>query len=124
MNAAAKILAAGSLPYSALIILLALAFYAGRESAPASPKVLIAERSRVILEAVMDRQDLPREKVILEVLDPLKAVLAKYQAQGYVVLDTARDENGNFSVAALPDGARDITPELQKAVSKIVEQGK
>ena len=63
MNRVIKILAAGSLPYSALIVMLGMAFYVGRDSAPATSKVVIAERSRVILEAVMDRPDMPKEKV-------------------------------------------------------------
>jgi len=124
LNRVIKILAAGSLPYSALIVMLGMAFYVGRDSAPATSKVVIAERSRVILEAVMDRPDMPKEKVAEEVLEPLKAILAHYQASGYVVLDTARDENGNYAVAALPNGARDITPELQKAVARVAESSK
>lgn len=125
MKVALKIISAGSLPYSALIVLLGLAFYIGKESAPATPKVAVAERGRVILEAVMDRQDMPKEKIIQEVLDPVKAVLLSYMKQGFVVLDSAKDENGNYSVAALPDNVIDITQELQSAVArKAVEPGK
>ena len=125
MKVALKIICAGSLPYSALIVLLGLAFYIGKESAPATPKVAVAERGRVILEAVMDRQDMPKEKIIQEVLDPVKAVLLSYMKQGFVVLDSAKDENGNYSVAALPDNVIDITQELQSAVArKAVESGK
>lgn len=125
MKVALKIISAGSLPYSALIVLLGLAFYIGKESAPATPKVAVAERGRVILEAVMDRQDMPKEKIIQEVLDPVKAVLLSYVKQGFVVLDSAKDENGNYSVAALPDNVIDITQELQSAVArKAVEPGK
>lgn len=125
MKVALKIISAGSLPYSALIVLLGLAFYIGKESAPATPKVAVAERGRVILEAVMDRQDMPKEKIIQEVLDPVKAVLLSYMKQGFVVLDSAKDENGNYSVAALPDNVIDITRELQSAVArKAVEPGK
>ncbi len=125
MKAALKIMSAGALPYSALIVLLGLAFYVGRESAPATPKIVVAERGRVILEAVMDRQDMPKEKITQEVLEPIKAVLANYMKQGFVVLDSAKDENGNYSVAALPDNVIDITQELQIAVSrKAQEPGK
>lgn len=125
MKVALKIISAGSLPYSALVVLLGLAFYIGKESAPATPKVAVAERGRVILEAVMDRQDMPKEKIIQEVLDPVKAVLLSYMKQGFVVLDSAKDENGNYSVAALPDNVIDITQELQSAVArKAVEPGK
>lgn len=122
MKAALKIISAGALPYSALIVLLALAFYVGRESAPATPKVVVAERGRVILEAVMDRQDMPKEKITHEVLEPVKAVLAKYMKQGFVVLDSAKDENGNYSVAALPENVIDITQELQTAVARKAEE--
>ncbi len=125
MKLALKILSAGSLPYSALAVLLGLAFYIGKESAPATPKVAVAERGRVILEAVMDRQDMPKEKIIQEVLDPVKAVLLTYMNQGFVVLDSAKDENGNYSVAVLPENAIDITQELQNAVArKAAETGK
>jgi hypothetical protein len=44
--------------------------------------------------------------------------MRRYTDQGYVIIDGARDEHGNLTIAALPTGTRDITKELAAAVTR------
>jgi len=112
-----KIFMAG-VPAFAVLFLIAVAFYAGGvlNSTRPNGKYLTAEKNAVIFGAVFDRQGETPEQLKAEVTVPVLAVLRKYADQGYVVIDTAKDEHGNMVIAALPDGTSDITAELAAAI--------
>lgn len=109
---------AGELPYIAALVFMAAGFYAGIEYKADAPKVVIAERGAVILEAVLDRHDAAPELLEKEISQPVLAVLKKYADLGYVVIDSSKDEAGHYMVAALPPDAKDITVELREAIQK------
>ncbi len=113
-----KIILAGEVPYVAVVAFAAVAFYAGHLLTPTEPKVAIAERGALIFQAVLDRQGAPREVLDTEVSQPVRGVLKRYADLGYVVIDASKDEAGNYVVAALPQGAIDITKELASAIKK------
>lgn len=118
MKSLKSILLAGDLPYVAALVFMAAGFYAGFEYKADAPKVVIAERGAVILEAVLDRQDAEPEVLEKEISQPVVAVLKKYADQGYVVIDSSKDEAGHYMVAALPAEAKDITAELREVIKK------
>ncbi len=123
MNAFKKIFLAGELPYFAAIVFMATGFYAGQEFRPEGPKVAIAERGAVILEAVLERHDATEELLQREVSKPVLEVLQRYADLGYVVIDSSKDDAGNYAVAALPSSVIDITEALRQAVKKPKAEG-
>jgi hypothetical protein len=118
MNGFKKIFLAGELPYFAALVFMATGFYVGQEFRPEGPKVAIAERGAVILEAVLERHGATEEVLQREVSKPVLEVLQRYADLGYVVFDSSKDEAGNYAVAALPSAAIDITEALKQAVKK------
>lgn len=106
----------GNVPFLAVAILAACAFYAGRISANASPRLAIAEKGAVVMDAVLQHPDATPEQLERQVRKPILTVLQKYQAAGYTVIDASRDERGLMAVATVPAGTVDITPELRRAV--------
>jgi hypothetical protein len=111
-----KRLLVGNVPFLAVAILAACAFYAGRISVNTPPRLAIAEKGAVVMDAVLQHPDATPEQLERQVRKPILTVLQKYQAAGYTVIDASRDERGLMAVAALPAGAVDITPELRSAV--------
>lgn len=112
------ILLAGNFPISALLILVSASFYIGHELGADAPKVAVGERGAVVLDAVLDRPGASKEQLHQEVTAPILEVLKQYADQGYVVIDSSKDEAGNYSVAALPRETIDITAALRAAVKK------
>ncbi|PRE55944.1 hypothetical protein C6P99_00810 [Burkholderia multivorans] len=49
------------------------------------------------------------------ITDPINSVLRQYLAQGFVIVDTSRNDQGEMTVTALPADTVDITNELRKA---------
>ncbi|OYU42754.1 MAG: hypothetical protein CFE44_22230 [Burkholderiales bacterium PBB4] len=116
-----SILLAGEVPFSALVILLGACLYAGHQYGQENQKIAIGERGAVVIEAVLDRPGASKEQLVKEVQDPILQVLKQYADQGYVVIDSSKDDAGNYAVAALPSGALDITQALREAVKKPTE---
>jgi hypothetical protein len=116
-----NILTAGELSYSVAAVLMALAFYIGLEvtqlSAKPPAKVAFAEKSAVILESVFSRKDISASVLDEQIKKPIMAVIKRYVDQGYVVIDSGRDENGNMTVTGIPSGAIDITPDIKAAIN-------
>ncbi len=116
-----KIIFAGNVPYLAAVMLAASAFYVGLETSnlidKPAPKIAFAEKGAVIMSTVLARQDISPDVLIEQVKKPILAVIKLYVDQGYVVIDSSRDENGNMSVNGIPAGAIDITPEIKAAVN-------
>jgi hypothetical protein len=118
MKSVRDILLSGDLPYVAALVFMAAGFYAGVEYKGDAPRVVIAERGAVILEAVLERHDAAPETLEKEISQPVMAVLRKYADLGYVVIDSSKDEAGHYMVAALPAKIKDITAELRDAIQK------
>ena len=116
------ILLAGNVPYLAVMILIGGAFFLGLHIKEEPPRIAVAEKGAVILEAVLDRPNLSPEQLEEEVKKPIVNVLNHYAVQGFVVIDVSKDENGNMQVAALPRAAVDITPLLRSAIKKKLEK--
>jgi hypothetical protein len=118
MKTITKIFIAGEVSYVSALILMVVGFYIGHELKPEGPKIAVAERGAVILEAVLDRHGATEETLQQEVSKPVLDVLKKYADLGYVVIDSSKDDSGNYVVAALPAGAIDITEALRQAIKK------
>lgn len=117
-----QIFLAGNVPYFAVMILIGGAFFLGLHLKEEPARIAIAEKGAVILEAVLDRPSLSPEQLDEEVKKPIVNVLNHYAAQGFVVIDVSKDENGNMQVAALPRAAVDITPLLRSAIKKKLDK--
>lgn len=116
-----KILIAGNVSYSVVAVLIGLAFYIGLEmsqlTAKTAPKVAFAEKSAVIFESVFKRQDVSAAVIDEQIKKPILAVIKRYVNQGYVVIDSGRDEDGNMTITGIPSGSIDITSEIRAAVN-------
>lgn len=109
------------MPYSAVLLIAALGVYIGYETnllkgTTNPPKVAFAEKSAVVIKALLTRNDLDKNAVDAQIKQPILAVIKRYVEQGYVVIDSGRDENGMMAVSGIPKGAIDITPELYAAL--------
>ena len=100
--------------------LCAVSFHAGGRLSGTTPngKYVVADKNAVILSAVMERDSTDAEALKAEIIQPILRVMRQYTDQGYVIIDGGRDEHGNFAIAALPPGTRDITKELAAAVTR------
>lgn len=115
-----NIFLAGDLPYSAVVVLCLLAFFAGRmgmESKVVSPKVAVAEKEAVILEALLNRPKMSPKETERLIMRPILGVLTQYQARGYMVVNVVKDERGLMAIDALPGQPVDITQEMRQAVA-------
>jgi hypothetical protein len=107
-------------PLFAVIFLCGVCYYAGTHTNAqrASGQYVTADKSTVILDAVLDSRNENASEADLKakIVTPVLGVLQKYASAGYVVVETGKDERGNMIVAAIPPGTRDITHELAAAV--------
>ncbi|WP_371765574.1 hypothetical protein [Massilia sp.] len=109
-----------AVPFLATGFLCAVCFYAGGKFNSVTPngKYLVADKNAVILAAVLDRDSTDAQVLKAEISQPIVQVMKKYTDQGYVIIDGARDEHGNLTVAAMPPDTRDITQELRDAITR------
>lgn len=82
------------------------------------PKVAIAEKGAVILNAVLANPHLSQEQLQELVQKPILSILAKYQKEGYLVLDASITENGLYTISTLPENNIDVTKEMKQAVDE------
>lgn len=114
-----NILLAGNVPYIAVLVLIGGAFFLGMNiKEEPIPRIAVAEKGAVILEAVLDHPNRSPERLEEEVKKPIVNVLNRYAEQGFAVIDVSKDESGNMQVAALPKDTLDITPLLRVAIKK------
>ena len=123
------VLTAGDVSYAVVAVLCLVAFLTGRmwvdspnaevpnPGGKAGPPIVLVEKSALVMQAVLERPQLSRAEIEQQIAQPIREVLQRYTARGYVVVDVARDEAGGFAVAALPEGAADITPEVREALN-------
>ena len=118
MNKKADLIFAG-VPLALVVFLCAGAYAAGAYLHPQPQgKYVTADKAAVIFTAVMEMQPAASDEALLKkrITDPVLGVLRRYTEQGYVVIDAAKDDQGNMSIVALPVGTKDITEELSAAV--------
>jgi hypothetical protein len=108
--------AGGGLVYLGMAIIAACSFMAGRSTVMPRDKVAIAEKSGLVLEALLSHPSSTPEEIDAQLRRPILGVFNKYAALGYTVIDAGKDEQGNLAVVAVPANAIDITPELRAAV--------
>jgi len=115
-----KYIFAGNVPYLAVALLIATAFYLGLETsnltAKPAPKVAFAEKGAAILEVVLAHQDISPAALDEQVKKPILAVIKRYVDKGYLVIDSSRDENGNMYIDGVPEGAINITSDIRAAL--------
>jgi hypothetical protein len=110
------LMTAGRVPYS-VVAMMGLALYMmGHEMAKPAPRIAIAEKSAVILEAALNNPTASPEQMKQIVAQPILSVMQRYQKAGYVIINASRDDQGDMTVDAIPADAVDITNELRTAV--------
>ena len=124
------VLTAGDVSYAVVAVLCLVAFLTGRmwvdspnaelpnPGGNAGPPIVLVEKSALVMQAVLDRPQLSPAEIEQQIAQPIRAVLQRYTARGYAVVDIAREEAGGYAIAALPDGAADITPEVREALDQ------
>lgn len=117
MRNALSPLTAGNLPYSAVAVLCTAFFFLGTSFKTEAPKIALAERQALILETVLTHPQLTPDQREELITKPIKRVLEKYQAQGFMVIDAVRSEDGGYALTAIPSDAVNITQELRSAVA-------
>ena len=107
-------------PAAAIAFLCGACFYAGGKFNSVVPngRYLVADKNAVILSAVIERNSTDAKALQAEIAQPILQVMKRYTDQGYVIIDGAKDEHGNFTIAALPADTRDITQELSAAIAR------
>lgn len=84
---------------------------------PVAPaKYALVAKESVIFGAVFDRPGASQAQLNSQVLEPTLAFLAELQNEGYVVIDTTLDSNGNMGISAIPNGTIDLTEKLKARV--------
>jgi hypothetical protein len=108
------------MPLLLVVGLCGASFYAGGVVNSVTPngKYLLADKNAVIVNAVLTRDSTDAETLRTEVAKPVLNVLRRYTDLGYVVIESSRDDQGNHLVAAVPAGTRDITHELELAITQ------
>jgi hypothetical protein len=80
-------------------------------------KFVTIARNMVIFQAVQTRRGASESQLKAEVVEPIRLFIQNYQDQGYAVIDTSIDGEGNMAVLALPKGSIDVTHEISQILS-------
>jgi hypothetical protein len=112
-----SLMGTGNLPYLVVAGLSAAMFMAGRASSNQHLRVAVAEKSAVVMQAVLENPQMSRAQLDEQVKAPIMKVMQRYAAAGYAVIEAGADEAGGYSVLALPVGSVDITAELRAAAN-------
>lgn len=113
---------AGSVPYSVVLMLSLAVYLMGHQTAKPAPRIAVAEKSAVILEAALNDPSASQEKLKQQVAVPIRAVIGRYEKAGFVVVNTSRNDQGDITLDALPADTIDITNELRAAVHLPVQK--
>jgi len=108
------------IPLLAVVFIVGVAVYAGSTLFTTEPngKFVTLAKEAILFQAVYDRPEATQDQINSEVVAPIMAALAKYQIEGYAVIDTTTDADGNMAVVAIPKGSIDVTEEVKKLVTK------
>ena len=116
------LMTAGSVPYSVVMMLSLAVYLMGHQTAKPTPRVAVAEKSAVILEAALSDPSASQEKLKQQVALPIRAVIQRYEKAGFVVVNTSRNDQGDITLDAIPADTIDITNELRTAVHLPVQK--
>ncbi len=78
------------------------------------PKFATVAKMGIIFEAASRQPNLSEDQVQSAIVKPTLALLKQYEEKGYIVIDTTRDECGNFTIAAIPEQALNLNEELRQ----------
>lgn len=84
---------------------------------PLRLKVVIADRQAVIFDHALNYPVMSEVDRDRKLIQPIMGILQKYSTQGYLVVDSLKDESGAYFVSAFPIDSKDITSELKAAVN-------
>ncbi|WP_413215983.1 hypothetical protein [Paraburkholderia kururiensis] len=110
------------MPYSVVLMLSLAVYLMGHQTAKPAPRIAVAEKSAVILEAALNEPSASQEKLKQQVAVPIRAVIERYEKAGFVVVNTSRNDQGDITLDALPADTIDITNELRAAVHLPVQK--
>ena len=116
------LMTAGPVPYSGVMMLSLAVYLMGHQTAKPAPRVAVAEKSAVILEAALSDPSASQEKLKQQVALPIRAVIQRYEKAGFVVVNTSRNDQGDITLDAIPADTIDITNELRTAVHLPVQK--
>lgn len=116
------LMTAGSVPYSVVMMLSLAVYLMGHQTAKPAPRIAVAEKSAVILEAALNDPSASQEKLKQQVAVPIRGVIQRYEKAGFVVVNTSRNDQGDITLDALPADTIDITNELRTAVHLPVQK--
>lgn len=112
-------LTGGKIPYSVACLLsfavYTIGYQAGHQTAKPAPRVAIAEKGAVVLEAALSHPTATPTQMKAVIADPINSVIQRYLTQGFVIIDTSRNDQGEMTVTALPADTLDITNDLRAA---------
>lgn len=85
-------------------------------------KFVSIARNKIIFEAVQARPGASEEQLQTQVVAPINSFIKKYQTEGYAVIDTSIDADGQMAVLALPKGSIDVSEQLSKILNPEVKK--
>ena len=108
-----------NVPAWTLVAIGVCAFIGGTKvSAPVpNGKFVSVARNRIIFEAVQARPGATEDQLKAQVVQPINAFIKGYQDEGYAVIDTSIDADGQMAVLALPKGSIDVSDQLSKVLT-------
>lgn len=110
---------AGKVPAIGALAFLMVGVFVGRQSVHTPPlRVAIAERSALVFERSLALGLRDPAALKAQVSDPILDVIRRYADTGFVVIDAVQDDQGYYSVLALPEDAVDITAEMKVALDR------
>ena len=96
---------------------LVLGFVIGQKTTPTETKIVTADKGAVLLEAILKHPNASSKELQARVEQPITTILKHYSDNGYLVLNTTKDDEGNICIDAFPKKKLpDITQELRNAV--------
>lgn len=109
----------GRVPFVGAVAFLVVGVFVGRQSVHAPPpRIAIAERSALVFERSLALGSRDPATLKSQVSDPILQVIKRYSDAGFLVIDSVQDEQGYYSVLALPEQAVDITGDMKAALDQ------
>ena len=81
------------------------------------PKFATVAKMGIIFEAASRQPNLSEEQIQSAIVKPTLGLLKQYEEKGYIVIDTTRDECGNFTIAAIPEQAVNLNEQLRQTLN-------
>lgn len=120
-----KFLLFGNIPLLAVLLVCGASFYAGvtyQEMTTPIQKYVVADKGAIVLNAMLSQPNMNHAEIKSKLQLPILRVMNKYIKQGYVVIDTKKNDDG-YSIAAIPENSIDITNEMRNEVDAAMKTG-